>query len=181
MNLPIYSTFLIISQVCNFVLLILVAFIFFKVERMSGADDNRGNDDHKLKRKLGKKVSDQFSGQVNELVAAALESFNVQIKSEIGKISEESMSKLRGLSDFTQAQEATIGKETQFLVANNFSKVEKELEEYKKTQMAKIDHEISEIVSAAAKEVIGRAISAAEQEDLVNKSLERAKRDKFFT
>lgn len=181
MNLPIYSIFLIVSLIFNFVLLILVVFIFFKIEKMAGSDQSNGTSDRKLKRSLGKKVSSRLDAEVDELVGATLESFNTQIQAEIAKLSEESMNKMRGLSDFTQEQEKTIGRETQFLVANNFSKVEKELEEYKKTQLSKIDGDISEIVSAAAREVLGRAISAAEHEDLVNKALERAKREKFFS
>lgn len=176
-----YTIFLIVSLVFNFALLVLVVFIFFKIEKMANTNRSSDSGDQKIKKSIGKKVSNQLSEELESIVQSALESFNGQIKSEITKISDESLSKMRGISDFTQEQEKTIGRETQFLVANNFSKVEKELEEYKKTQLAKIDGDISEIVAAAAQEVLGRAISAAEHEELVNKALERAKREKFFS
>lgn len=181
MNLPIYTTISIASLIFNFLLLVLLIFVFLKLESMTGRDDSKDTDSRRLRKSLGKKVSSKLGSEVDALVSSALESFNGQIKAEIEKISAESVSKMRGLSDFTQEQEKTIGRETQFLVANNFAKVEKELEEYKKTQLSKIDRDISEIVAAAAREVLGRAISAAEHEDLVNKALERAKHEKFFS
>ena len=72
-------------------------------------------------------------------------------------------------------------KESQYFVANMLSKVEKESEEYRKNKLGKIDEEIRQIVLSAAREVIGRAISLSEHEDLVNKALEKAKKEHIFT
>ena len=54
------------------------------------------------------------------------------------------------------------------------------MDEYKKNRLIQVDEQVRDIVFRAAKEVIGRSISFSEHEDLVNKALERAKKEKIF-
>jgi F0F1-type ATP synthase membrane subunit b/b' len=57
--------------------------------------------------------------------------------------------------------------------------VEKELENYKRKKMEEIDHKIYQMVQEISKEVLGKAISLSDHEDLVLEALEKAK-EKIF-
>lgn len=86
----------------------------------------------------------------------------------------------RDLSDFAKKQQESMIEESQVLVANSFSRIQKQLEEYKKNQLIKIDKQIREIILDSAREVLGRSISFSEHEDLVQQALEKARKDQFF-
>ena len=73
-----------------------------------------------------------------------------------------------------------MNKESQYYVANMHIKAEQQIEKYKQDRLKDVDKELREIVFKAAREVIGRSISFSEHEDLVNRALERAKKEKLF-
>ena len=58
---------------------------------------------------------------------------------------------------------------------------EKELEQYKKDGLARIDEDLNRIVLEAARDVLGRSISLSEHEELVRSALEKAKKKRFFS
>ena len=88
--------------------------------------------------------------------------------------------KSQELADFVREQEASIVKETQFLVAKNLEEVKGELAAYKTNQLKKIDSQINQMVSDVARKVIGRAIDLSAHQNLVIAALEQAKKEKFF-
>ena len=84
------------------------------------------------------------------------------------------------MGKFIIKQQEAITKESQYHVANMLLRAEKEVAGYKQTKLNEADQQIRDIVFRAAREVIGRSISFTEHEDLVNKALERAKKEKIF-
>ena len=119
--------------------------------------------------------------RINEIIGRAGENLDRDIRARLAELSDLVSKKGVEISDFVAKQQEEQMRESQYFVANMLSKVEKESEEYRKNKLTKIDEEIRQIVLSAAREVIGRAISLSEHEDLVNKALEKAKKEHIFT
>ncbi len=82
----------------------------------------------------------------------------------------ESMQKLTTLSQ----------KEVKKKIDADYEIAKREIESYKKEELSKIDSEIYELLEKIAKIVLGKALSLSEHEDLIEKSLERAKKEVGF-
>lgn len=82
----------------------------------------------------------------------------------------ESMQKLTSLS------QGEVKRKIDFDYANSL----KEIENYKKEELQKIDQEIYEFLEKISKLVLGKALSISEHEKLIEKSLEKAKKEGIF-
>lgn len=82
----------------------------------------------------------------------------------------ESMQKLTTLS-----QEEVKGK-----INSDYEAAKKEIEGYKKEELQRIDLGIYELLEKTAKLVLGKALSLSEHEDLIEESLEKAKKEGIF-
>jgi hypothetical protein len=82
----------------------------------------------------------------------------------------ESMSKITTLAQ----------KEVKEKINNDYSATKKEIEDYKKEELQKIDSGIYGLLEKTAKEVFGKALSLSQHEDLIEKSLEKAKKEGVF-
>lgn len=83
---------------------------------------------------------------------------------------EESMEKLTVLSQ----------KEVKKKIDKDYENLIKEIENYKKNELKKIDDEIYELLEKISKLVLGKALNLSEHEDLIQDSLERAKKEGVF-
>lgn len=165
----------------SLVILLLIIFLFVKSENFFGRSEKSGRSDRRLKNRLAKKFEEEAGKQLEQAIRTSTETLEKLIKQNLSQISENAYKQNQQLAVFIQEQERAVLKESQYLVANNVVKIEKELADYKANQLTKIEQQIHQIVFAAAREVLGRAISLSEHEDMVNKAIERAKRDKFFS
>lgn len=82
----------------------------------------------------------------------------------------ESMQKLTTLSQ----------KEVRKKIDTDYESLKNEIEIYKKEELEKIDSEIYELLEKISKLVLGKALSLSEHEDLIEKSLEKAKKEGVF-
>lgn len=82
----------------------------------------------------------------------------------------ESMQKLTTLSQ----------KKVKEKIDADYEILRKEIEDYKKEKLQKIDSEIYALLEKIAKEVFGKALSLSEHENLIEKSLEKAKQEGIF-
>lgn len=76
----------------------------------------------------------------------------------------------------TVESQSIIGKR----VNSEFDLAKKEIEEYKKEQMAKIDSSIEAVLQKVAREVFGKTLSLSDHEDLIREALEQAKKEGFL-
>jgi len=74
--------------------------------------------------------------------------------------------------DFRSALEKKMNEEV--------AKAEKEIEAYRLEQLKNIDNSLVKILSRVSQEVLGKAISLADHEELIIEALERAKREGIF-
>lgn len=82
----------------------------------------------------------------------------------------ESMEKLTTLSQ----------KEVKKKIDTEYQTTVKEIENYKKEELKKIDSDIYELLEKISKLVLGKALNLSEHEDLIEKSLEQAKKEGVF-
>lgn len=161
-------------------LLILTIVLYFKVKKTSNAQEDTVISDKKTQAELSLKIAEAAVGRINEITRGS----SIRIEDAVKKFADDmarlAQEKSKEIGDFIEKQEQDQVKESQFFVANSLVKIEKEVEEYRKNKLEKVDEQIRQIVLSAAREVIGRAISLSEHEDLVSKALERAKKDQLF-
>ena len=152
----------------------LSSILLFKVRKKSAETHHleQAELNEKLKTLLEKKLAD-ILGPIESMLKTKTETDLSEFSKKLEKI-------LVATAESSQDQQKAMVTETQFLVANKFAKVQKELEEYRNSQLAKIDAQIYLIIFEASREVLGRSISRGEHEELVRKALERAKKDRFF-
>jgi ribosomal protein S10 len=74
----------------------------------------------------------------------------------------------------------TFGKEDRTYMENELKRIKVELDEYKRTELDKINENIYEILARTSETVLGRAVDLDLHQELVIKGLEQAKRDGVF-
>lgn len=183
MDLPITSQNIInlISLAVSLITFVLVLVMLYKIKKSTVNEEKFLASDKHLREHLSKKIEELATSTISEITGDSALRVEKEVQKFIGELSDLSAAKSREIAAYVQKAELEQVKESQFFVANMLSKAEKEVEEYKKNKLIKVDQQIREIVIAAAREVIGRAISLSEHEDLVNKALEKAKKDQIFT
>lgn len=155
--------------------LVFITILSFKLGKKSAAGGKlleQAELNDRLKTLLEKKLAD-ILGPIEGMLKTKTEADLFEFSKKLEKI-------IIAASASSQDQQKGMVRETQYLVANKFAKVQKELEEYRNSQLKKIDAQIYLIIFEASREVLGRSISRGEHEDLVRKALERAKKDRFF-
>lgn len=184
MDLPISDILVYLNLAWLFILLVLfvvVIFLYQKIQNNYRDEEKLLAGDKKLKHDLAKKIEDLAQDRVDEIFTKVSEDLDTDIKRRFEELGNLISKKGEEISDFVGKQQEEQLKESQFFVANMLSKIEKETEDYRKNKLTKVDEEIRQIVLSAAREVIGRAISLSEHEDLVTKALEKAKKEQIFT
>lgn len=136
--------------------------------------------DNKIRRRVSKKIEQLATERLDEVIKKTSTKLETELRKHFSDLAEFAANESNEMGKFIIKQQEAITKESQYHVANMLIKSEKEVEEYKKNRLAQIDEQVRDIVFRAAKEVIGRSISFSEHEDLVNKALERAKKEKIF-
>lgn len=152
----------------------LSSILLFKVRKKSAETHHlaQTKQNEQLRVLMAQKLADIF-GPIEGML-------KIQAEEKLSEFSKKLEKIIVATAESSQDQQKAMVTETQFLVANKFAKVQKELEEYRNSQLAKIDAQIYLIIFEASREVLGRSISRGEHEELVRKALERAKKDRFF-
>ena len=65
-------------------------------------------------------------------------------------------------------------------IDTDYLTVKKEIQNYKEIELKKIDQEIYGLLEKVSKLVLGKALTLSEHEDLIEKSLEKAKKEGVF-
>ena len=87
---------------------------------------------------------------------------------------------LAGFADFLKEKVAQVGDSAERVIAENIALSKQEVDKYRVAKMAQIDEEVSQIVREISAEVLNRAISIDDHEELVMKALEKAKAAGIF-
>ncbi len=179
-TLTFIQTLLAVGVVFNLIALVLIVVFYFKVQKNMTFSHEQSLWERKFKTKLSKQLLKKLEGELTDLLGAYQKSLVAAARAHFSKMADALSKQAREMALDAQKEQAAAAKEMQFLVAQAVLKVEQELEEYKRTKMAKVDEQVGQIVTYAAKEVLGKSTSSSEQDDLVKEALEKAKQDHFF-
>lgn len=180
-QLPLPLLLFAVSVIFNLLSLLLIISVVLSFHKILGKEKTVVASDRKTKSRIAKKIEEQASLELEKIIKATSARLEEEIDKQLAKFSDSAIKQSQQLATFVQDQQQAVIRESQFMVANTVNTAQKELATYKENQLKKVNTEINQIVFAAAREVLGRAISLAEHEDLVSKALERAKKDKFFS
>lgn len=84
------------------------------------------------------------------------------------------------MSDFIKVQEDSIVKRSNLVIERVTAEAIGEINKYKENQMKRVDIEAHDLVERVAGEVLNRAISAQEHEELARAALARAREEGIF-
>lgn len=171
---------IIISFVLSFLSLSMLTYLFFKLKQILKQQGEIILMDSKIRRRVSKKIESLATERLDEVIKKTSEKLETELKKHFEDLSQFAASESNEMGKFIIKQQEIIVKESQYHVANMLLKAEKEVVNYKDIKLKEVDQQVRDIVFRAAREVIGRAISFSEHEDLVNKALERAKKEKIF-
>ncbi|OGD82970.1 hypothetical protein A3A54_02615 [Candidatus Curtissbacteria bacterium RIFCSPLOWO2_01_FULL_39_62] len=177
----ILTLLIIISFALSFLSLSMLTFLFVRMRQVLKQQEEIILLDKKINRRVTKKIESLAIEKIDGVITAIGSRLEEELKKHFTDLSEFAAEESNEMGKFIIKQQEAITRESQYHVANMLLKSEKEVAGYKQTKMKEVDQQVRDIVFRAAREVIGRSISFSEHEDLVNKALERAKKEKIFS
>ncbi len=178
--LPSMEIVFVILVLFNLAIFLIALVFFFKISKMH--DETRGirRDSRHLNKQVAEIIEKEASERIQKIMDEVSDGLEREMRNHFTTVIDKTVEQSREVSQFIKEQEEAIVRESQLMVANIVSRVEKDSEVYRQNQIEKVQGQINSIVAAAAKEVLGKMISMNEHEDLVRQALEKAKKDKFF-
>lgn len=171
---------IIISFALSFLSLSMLTYLFFKLRQILEQQHEIILMDNRIRRRVTKQINKIATERLDEVISKTSKNLESELKKHFADLSSFAASESNEMGKFIIKQQEAITNESQYHVANMLLKAEKEVASYKTTKLNEVDQQVRDIIFRAAREVIGRSISFSEHEDLVNKALERAKREKIF-
>ena len=110
-----------------------------------------------------------------------LKSKNIEVFQNVSKDIE--VNTIGEIKNFIESMEAlTVSSEklVKKKIDTDYLTIKKEIENYREEELKKIDQEIYRLLEKVSKLVLGKALSLSEHEDLIEKSLEKAKKEGVF-
>ncbi len=110
-----------------------------------------------------------------------LKTKNIEVFQNVSKdIEANTMEEIKNFKESMQKLTTLSQKEVRGKIDTDYETSKKEIEDYKKEELRKIDSGIYELLEKISKLVLGKALSLSEHEDLIEKSLEKAKKEGVF-
>ncbi len=178
--LTLVTILIIVSFVLSSLSLSMLTFLFFKLRQILEQQHEIILMDSRIRKRVTKQINRIATERLDEVIRKTSEKLEAELKKHFADLSQFAASESNEMIKFIIKQKEANNRESQYHVANMLLKAEKEVASYKKTKLNEVDQQVRDIIFRAAREVIGRSISFSEHEDLVNKALERAKREKIF-
>jgi len=171
-------TFLILASAINLTVLVMAVVIYFRVAK--GKTD-KNLLDRRYKGKIAAKVEKEAAEKLSKILDAYSLALSNQTKENFQKMTDLAVKSGKDLADFIKKQEEAIVKESQYLVATNVVKMEKEMENYRQNQIKKLDAKINTVLTDVAKQVLGKAVDLKSHQDLIIEALNKAKAENLFS
>lgn len=175
------TVLIVISFVLSFLSLSMLTYLFFKLKQIFNQQQEIILMDAKIRKRATKQINKIATERIDDIIKKTSLKLETELMKHFQDLAEFSATESNKMGQFIIKQQEAITRESQYHVANMLLKAEKEVADYKKSKLNVVDQQVRDIIFRAAREAIGRSISFTEHEDLVNKALERAKREKIFT
>lgn len=106
---------------------------------------------------------------------------NIEVFQNVSKdIEINTMEEIKNFKESMQKLTTSYQEEVRKKIDIDYEAAKKEVEVYRKEELEKIDSGIYEFLGKLSKLVLGKAISLSDHEDLIEKSLEKAKKEGVF-
>jgi F0F1-type ATP synthase membrane subunit b/b' len=139
-------------------------------------------------------ISRNFSAQIEEfekttanftkIYSQALQDLkikNIEVFQNVSKdIETNTMIEVKDFKESMQKLTILSQKEIQKKMETDYESSKKEIEDYRKEEMEKLNSGVYEVLEKTAKLVLGKAINLSDHEELITKSLEKAKKQGIF-
>ncbi|MBI2613501.1 MAG: hypothetical protein HYW62_01920 [Candidatus Levybacteria bacterium] len=110
-----------------------------------------------------------------------LKSKNIEVFQNVSKdIEVNTMTEIKNFIQSMGELTASSQKLVKKKIDADYLSVKKEIETYKEEELKKVDQQIYELLEKVSKLALGKALSLSEHEDLIEKSLEKAKKEGTF-
>jgi hypothetical protein len=110
-----------------------------------------------------------------------LKSKNIEVFQNVSKdIETDTTEEIRNFKESMQKLTTLSQKEVAKKIDVDYKASKKEIEDYRKEELRKIDSGIYELLGKISKLVLGKALNLSEHENLIEKSLEKAKKEGAF-
>jgi len=180
LTITLVTILVIISFFLSFVSLVLLTYLFTNLRKIMKQQEEIILLDNKIRHKVSKKIEKLATERLDEVIKQTTGKLEVELKKHFSNLADFTAYESNEMGKFIIKQQEAMNKESQYYVATMHIKAEQQIEKYKQDRLKAVDEQLREIVVRAAREVIGRSISFSEHEDLVNRALERAKKEKLF-
>lgn len=141
-----------------------------------GTNENMASDLDKVLQHIAQKHIELLNAQATTLNQAYEKKVVELLQTVQDQFIKELDAKTQSLVTKATTSEDLLDQKTKELLAN----AEKEIAEYKKERMAKVEEQISHIVERTYQDILGRSIPAQVQQDLIIEALEKAKKEGTF-
>lgn len=110
-----------------------------------------------------------------------LKTKNIEVFQSVSKdIEDNTMEEIKNFKESMQKLTTLSQKEVKKKIDTDYDTAKKEIDDYKTEELRKIDSGIYELLEKISKLVLGKALSLSEHENLIEKSLEKAKKEGAF-
>jgi len=180
LTITLITILIIISFFLSFISLVLLSYLFFQMRSLLRQQNEIILMDNRIRVRASKQIQKLATERLNDLVGKTMAKMEAELKKHFSDLADYTATQSNEMGKFIIKQQEAMNQESQLYVAKMHLGAEKEIEVYKQERLKKLDEQLRDIIFKAAREVIGRSISFSEHEDLVNKALENAKKEKLF-
>jgi len=126
------------------------------------------------------KTTSEFIKFYNQ-VLGDLKTKNIEVFQNVSKdIETNTMDEVKSFRDSVEKLTVSSQQLVKQKIDTDFAQVEREIENYKAHELKEIDDKIYTLLEKVSRLTLGKAISLSEHENLIRKSLERAKKEGVF-
>ena len=166
--------------IVSFASLLFGLHLFYKVKRLVDLAQKSLQLEGKLEESIANKLAEVGRGQLANLLLGYERNFKKLSEVHFAALNNSLSAETRALGAFIKKQEDLVVKQSQYAVERVIAKTVEEIEQYKEYQMKRVEEEATNAVSRVIKEVVGRAITLEEQEELVGEALRAARASGIF-
>lgn len=178
-SLPVIVT--LASFALSFASFVLLVVVFYKIGEIKASGRRLFGMEKRAHGKISRRVGEDSEHELDKFVKEASAQVSVEIRKQAESFAKEAAVELKNFSKFLQEEEASLSRETQVVISTAVNKSRQDVEAYKAGEMKQISQKVYAVVVGAAKEVVGKSLNPAEHEELVEKAVEKAKKENFFT
>ncbi|OGD96077.1 hypothetical protein A3F02_03200 [Candidatus Curtissbacteria bacterium RIFCSPHIGHO2_12_FULL_38_9b] len=172
--------FIILTGLFNLAVLVLIILLYPNIWKIIKEIKKLEATDAKIKDKAFLRAQSKADKELSKVIRAYSAALNLETKKQIEVISGETARQIRDLAEFSKEQKETIVSQTRQSLVDDIQKTQKDIENYRKVQIEKLNNQINSVIAEVARKVLSKTIDLKTHQDLVIDALNKAKAEKLF-